>query len=189
MQPFFLLLTMSGMRSVARRTSVNIGSPEPKRSRSAERSMRQEGEAIQFQFDKPYQNGSHAGHMEEEMIYPNRERLSSESSISKLVRSHRRANSDPFDVAGMDGVGEDGHIDEHSFDDEKQFALPTLQRYPFAETNNHNCWSEPPVDIFQVRGADYLTDKKKVTAKKYLLRARGCDLFLADKPNNCDIGR
>ncbi len=177
---------MSGMRSVARRSSINIGSPEPKRSRSAERTMRTYGEEIHLKHDDPHRNGSRDA--EERIVNGNRERLASDSSLSKQMQSHRRAVSDPFDNAEMDGIS-DGHVDDPDLLQEKQFALPTLQRFPFAETHNRNCWSEPPVDIFQVRGGDYLTDKKKVTARKYLLRARGCDLFLAENPNDCDMAR
>lgn len=59
-------------------------------------------------------------------------------------------------------------------------ALPTLPRFPFIQTKNKNCWSEPPVGIFQVRGPDYTQSKSKVSSGPYLLTARGCDIFLAD---------
>jgi hypothetical protein len=112
----------------------------------------------------------------------------SEMSISRQVKSHRRVMSDPFDNADLDEsnvVSED----DHSLREESPFALPTLQRFPFAETNNRNCWSEPPAKIFSVRGPGYLSDKKKITSEKYLLSARGCDLFLSDQPSACDMGR
>jgi hypothetical protein len=60
--------------------------------------------------------------------------------------------------------------------------------YPIAQTQDKNCWSEPPVDIFCVRGANYLRDKIKVDSGPYLLRARGCDLFLSETPQQCVIG-
>lgn len=180
------------MKSVARRTSVNLGSPELKRSRSAERSMRQAGEGIQLQMEPP--SLLHQGDpvSDEQLLYANRERLSSESSISKQVRSHRRAVSDPFDTAEMEGITDgiaDGPTDEQGLAEEAENALPTLHRWPYAENNNKNCWSEPPIDNFQVRGPRYMTDKKKITATSYLLRARGCDLFLSDKPNTCDMAK
>lgn len=148
--------------------------------------MRTYGEEIHLKYDK-YQHVT--TDVEDGTGDGNRERLLSESSLSKQVRTHRRAVSDPFDTPDMDAPADGLPVDDNGLIEEQQFALPTLQRYPFAETHNRNCWSEPPVDIFQVRGKDYLTDKKKVTAKKYLLRARGCDLFLADKPNCCEMGR
>ncbi|KAL7577720.1 hypothetical protein ACA910_015227 [Epithemia clementina (nom. ined.)] len=57
---------------------------------------------------------------------------------------------------------------------------PTLPRYPVAATRDKNCWSEPPVSLFSVRGGNYLKDKKKVPSKDYLCKVRGCDLFLFD---------
>ena len=60
-------------------------------------------------------------------------------------------------------------------------AYPTLLRYPVAETRNKNCWSEPPVTIFSVRGPQYFSDKKKQTSAPYLLSARGTDIFLFEK--------
>ena len=48
--------------------------------------------------------------------------------------------------------------------DEEDQALPTFNRFPFAEMKNSNCWSEPPHNVFMIRGPDYLSDKKKVTA-------------------------
>jgi hypothetical protein len=62
-------------------------------------------------------------------------------------------------------------------------ALPTLPRFPVSETQDTNCWSEPSVSIFNVRGEDYLTNKKKVASGPYLLRARGVDLFVTDNPH------
>jgi hypothetical protein len=149
--------------------------------------MRQFGEGINLKYDKPYENGGDQDPAEV-TIDANRGRLSSESSINKQMRSLRRANSDPFDTAGLDATS-DSSVDDYGLVQEEKFALPTLRRFPFAETHNQNCWSEPPVKIFRVRGGNYLTDKKKVAATKYLLSSRGCDLFLSDKPNHCDVGR
>lgn len=150
--------------------------------------MRQVGEGIQLTYGNEPLHGV-KGDFPEENLFQNRERLSSESSISKQVRSHRRAISDPFDTPEMEGItdGMDGLNADDYLLEEEEHALPTLQRFPFAETNNKNCWSEPPVGIFHVRGPNYLSDKKKKKADKYLLRSRGCDLFLSDKPNKCRI--
>ena len=147
--------------------------------------MRQYGEGIQINYDTPHKDGTPA---ENGMIHSNRESLSSDSSIAKHMITHRRAESDPFDTAGLDDTG-DMPVDDYSLLQEEKFALPTLQRFPFAETNNRNCWSEPPSTTFEVRGKDYFKDKKKVTATSYLLRARGSDLFLSDKPTNCEVSR
>ncbi|KAL3817026.1 hypothetical protein ACHAXA_002938 [Cyclostephanos tholiformis] len=58
--------------------------------------------------------------------------------------------------------------------------LPTLRRYPVAETMNTNCWSEPPYAHFNVRGGGYLREKRpvKVPSGPYLFRAIGSDVIL-----------
>ena len=80
-------------------------------------------------------------------------------------------------------------VNDYGLLEEEEHALPTLARFPFAETQDTNCWSEPPVDIFRVRGPGYLKDKKKVMAQHYLLHTQGCDLFLADKPGQCETAK
>jgi Protein ENHANCED DISEASE RESISTANCE 2, C-terminal len=65
-------------------------------------------------------------------------------------------------------------------------ALPTYTRHsetPSSSKKNtlQNCFSEPPLTLFSVRGPNYLTDHKKVPSGPYLLAARGLDLFLTDK--------
>lgn len=188
---------MEPVRSVARRSSLNLGSPAGQRSRSAERSHSiKHAEEFDFEskgsFDSTEMNGN-GGNLLVPAL-PSRERLSSESSLSKSVRYHRRTMSDPFDTPDCGGITDgDLHHEEPVKDygllEEQEHALPTLARFPFAETNDKNCWSEPPVNIFSVRGPNYLSKKKKVTAERYLLRARGCDLFLADKPSGCNMAR
>lgn len=96
-------------------------------------------------------------------------------------RRHVRAMSDPFDsqddnVAAVVGAA----LLDHD-------VLPTMPRFPLAATRNKNCWSEPPVNIFQVRGPYYFSDKKKIVSDTYLLQPRGCDLFLSDKASPVEI--
>jgi hypothetical protein len=185
---------MAMRHSVARRTSLNVGSPAAIRSRSAERGVRHPADGVYLDFDsdhnKPPGDGSFIAD-EDGANYPNRERLSSESSMSKQVRSHRRAMSDPFDTADSGGVTDAdlATVKDNGLLEKEEHGLPTLARFPFAETQDTNCWSESPLDIFQIRGPDYLKDKKKVTAQSYLLRARGCDLFLADEPGQCETAK
>ena len=51
-----------------------------------------------------------------------------------------------------------------------------------------NCWSIPIPENFQVRGAKYLSDKKKIPSGPFLFPVRGVDLFLTDScPEN--VGR
>ena len=131
---------------------------------------------------------------------------------AKAERIHRRAMSDPFDTPISDNAMDDlrkleelavkEHEEEveaasavlaaqpetpgsqHSHHSHSKPAYPTLPRYPVAATRDKNCWSEPPISIFSIRGANYLKDKKKVPSKDYLFRARGCDLFLFDESIN-----
>jgi hypothetical protein len=51
-----------------------------------------------------------------------------------------------------------------------------------AELGSHlNCWSRPDPSIFQVRGPNYLIDKKKIpSSSEYIFPCRGLDLFLTD---------
>ena len=58
--------------------------------------------------------------------------------------------------------------------------IPTFARYPCIAHKNKNCWSEPPITIFHVRGINYCSDQKKIPSLPYLLRARGSDIFLTD---------
>jgi hypothetical protein len=153
--------------SVNRRRSLNLGSPTA-RSRSAERSMRQFDETLAVQVETKV--------------------CESPSSDSKRSRNYRvRSMSDPFDTADAGIIDED--VRDYGTVEDDEHAMPTLPRYPFAETNNKNCWSDSPINIFSVRGEKYLTKKKKVAAGEYLLCARGCDLFLSEKPNACDMSK
>jgi Protein ENHANCED DISEASE RESISTANCE 2, C-terminal len=107
---------------------------------------------------------------------------------------HHRAMSDPFDTPQQDAVStaatdedEDDSLESSGHNNNQNnnnhacsFVIPTLARYPLAETRDKNCWSEPPVTIFSVRGGSYFTNQKKVQSDNFLLRARGSDIFLTD---------
>lgn len=112
----------------------------------------------------------------------------------EVRKGHVRAISDPFDTQvdqlfdSKDVVAPDVLEEEQLHEPSRRrtsslgvVALPTLPRFPVIEARNKNCWSEPPVSIFQVRGANYGTAKKKIASGPYLLRARGCDVFLANQ--------
>lgn len=107
---------------------------------------------------------------------------SKNKGVSKSSKYHRRSVSDPFDISGLEEAVETTTIDIDGSASIPTITtahlLPTLPRYPVAETRDLNCWSEPPVDIFKVRGKRYLLDKIKVNSEPYLFRARGCDLLL-----------
>lgn len=110
-------------------------------------------------------------HVEDEGCYEDSERLESPA------KGHRRAVSDPS--CCDDDVFKDA-LDEIVHEEQNQ-ALGTLPRYPVAVTGNKNCYSEPPVSIFNVRGPEYFANKKKVESGPYLMQARGCDLFHFDE--------
>ena len=201
-------------RSVSKRGSIGHHESPAPRSRSAERTMLQPGEVIVLSFDDPSMmvpdlavdlgavddNDRIDGDDSSEMgpytspSRSNRAQIKSESSISKIVRSHRRANSDPFDTADAGGVTDKNFqgfdLSSQTMIEEERNALPTMHRFPYAETNNKNCWSEPPASIFRVRGANYLRDHKKVVEKRgYMLTAMGSDFFLSDNPSNVKMSR
>jgi Protein ENHANCED DISEASE RESISTANCE 2, C-terminal len=123
-----------------------------------------------------------------------RQSLISDVSMAQVTMGHRRANSDPFDDAGLEEIMEDekekqGESDVGVDETASVRPLPTMQRFPYAATQNRNTWSEPPCDIFKIRGSNYLKDKKKVVAQKYLLSPRGSDLFLTDTPEDVDMSK
>lgn len=98
--------------------------------------------------------------------------------IRKSAKYHRRSASDPFDISGLEGEASPTTTTSQGSSFPGPQTLPTLPRYPVAETRDLNCWSEPKVEIFKVRGKNYLKDKKKVVSDPFLFRARGCDLLL-----------
>ena len=178
--------------SISLRHTANAYSTPKGRARSAERSMRNVLDEDDFQGKMEVANG-------EEQAPPTRNRLGSDSSAVSKVLGLRRANSDPFENAGEEETSEDHHAkasaptpsNKHrrqSLVEEENSALPTFTRFPYADSKNRNCWSEPPHETFSVRGRNYLKDKKKITAKDYLLQARGSDLFLSDQPATVDMG-
>ena len=104
----------------------------------------------------------------------------------------KRIDSDPFDSPGGVAISQPSVSKSHSESPKKKShpTLPTLPRYPIAETKNHNCWSEPNAGkCFKVRGANYLYDKKKVGSGPYIFPARGADLILTNEEsgNGTDI--
>lgn len=68
--------------------------------------------------------------------------------------------------------------------------IPTLPRYPVAQTHNSNCWSEPPYSKFNIRDENYLREKKpsKQPSGPYLFRAIGADLILTNASSGPNIG-
>ncbi len=157
-----------GLRASQRDEAVLIGSPEPTRSRSAERSSSLASQNSWDCADAISQSNSNQSSV-------SRNRSGGEGSLGHghLPRSH----SDPFDDAGDELV----QVPCHPNQTQRFKALPTLYRFPCTQTRNQNCWSESPVEMFSVRGSNYLSgDKTKIRCKHYLCDARGCDLFLTE---------
>uniref|UniRef100_A0A7S0UJE2 Protein ENHANCED DISEASE RESISTANCE 2 C-terminal domain-containing protein n=2 Tax=Pseudo-nitzschia delicatissima TaxID=44447 RepID=A0A7S0UJE2_9STRA len=166
-----------GLRASQRDEAILIGSPEPTRSRSAERSS-----SIASQ--KSWDCAEGVSQSQSNQTGVSRNRSGGESSIG---HSHlQRANSDPFDDGGDELLQVPGHLKEIDGSDRSK-ALPTLYRFPCTQTRNQNCWSESPVEMFSVRGSNYMSgDKTKVSCKQYLFDARGCDLFLTENCKGVD---
>ena len=113
-----------------------------------------------------------------------------------IARLHVRCESDILDTAGSDAdeldalpvTSEHGTVripNKLSLDihpSSSKGPIPTLPRYPIAETKNCNCWSEPPADHFKIRGKTYLSEKKpvKIPSGPYLFRAIGADVILTN---------
>jgi Protein ENHANCED DISEASE RESISTANCE 2, C-terminal len=109
--------------------------------------------------------------------------------------SLRRATSDLYD-SQLDADSQQYVVNESvtanetlSTQSESSHYFPTLPRFPVAESHNRNCWSEPPIAIFSVRGRSYFTDKKKVGSGPYLFPARGSDIFLTDSTDAIDLSK
>ena len=187
---------------MSRRTHDGPSSPTPtlNRSRSTERSLSS---------TKPLERSTSSGELQEDSEAVEEYNIDSERARAAFVtetaedgdgddkkkdkrKMHRRAMSDPFDTADCGGAT-DSEVPPDSIPHAESFdtvtdALPTLPRYPYAATRNKNCWSEPSVSIFHVRGPRYLENKKKVSSGPYLLPARGVDLFVTDSPHDYRLG-
>lgn len=174
-----------GLRADQRHETVLIGSPEPTRSRSAERSS-----------SLGTSNGSWdcvdgISHTNSNKSNGSRNRSGSVSVGSNGHCRMQRSNSDPFDDGGvelvqapdpLERVGETDTLKQDQT--HKVKALPTLYRFPCTQTRNQNCWSETPAEMFAVRGHNYTNgDKTKIRCKHYLLQSRGCDLFNTQENN------
>jgi hypothetical protein len=121
-------------------------------------------------------------HVDTSLVREHQTRPDSVKSSSGSGGFHRRAMSDPFDAQEI--AEESAFLDKSAqiIASKKEGCLATLPRYPVQAQRNKNCWSEPSVSIFHVRGPVYFSDKKKVPSEKYLMPARGADLFLSETP-------
>jgi hypothetical protein len=98
-------------------------------------------------------------------------RKSMASTPDNAMNKSRRTS-----FAGMPILEEE---EPHDIIDENQSPMP---RFPEGAVlgSKFNCWSEPVPGNFQVRGANYLSDKKKLPSSGFVFPVRGVDLFLTD---------
>mmetsp|Transcript_4700 Transcript_4700/g.7819 ORF Transcript_4700/g.7819 Transcript_4700/m.7819 type:complete len:700 (+) Transcript_4700:108-2207(+) len=85
--------------------------------------------------------------------------------------------------AGIDADGTAVMTESELTEGEEDPLIKTpMDKFPEgAKLGSHlNCWSMPDHKNFMVRGPSYLEDKVKVPSGKFLLPARGVDLFLTD---------
>lgn len=174
--------------SVSRRSLI-VQSPPP-RSRSEERASRREISDDDIDGDDN-RNIDRMHRMEtgdDDIGFDASNNHNDAGDHQQLQRpTHVRAMSDPFDTQKDDNTE---RRDDTTVEDDDFFGkggdlivaaaeeLVTLPRFPCSETRNKNCWNEPPVSLFHVRGPKYFNNKKKVASGPYLLQARGCDLFV-----------
>lgn len=173
-------------RASSSRRSLVISSPPP-RSRSTERWTGEKGNGNQKKSLPDDISDAAAVAMALEACAVSAAKENGTITISANAgqrRGHVRAMSDPFDAQHDDDTTQAASSASSILD---QVFLPTFPRYPVLETRNKNCWSEPPVDTFHVRGPNYLSDKRKVDSGPYLLQARGCDLFINEKKSTVEL--
>jgi hypothetical protein len=111
-----------------------------------------------------------------DLVDLNRER----SASSRSAALQNRAMSDPFDAQEF----EQDFVDEdHARHANTADILSTFPRFPVEGQRHKNCWSEPPISLFNIRSIEYFTNRKKpkVTSGPYLLKGRGVDLFLIEE--------
>ena len=102
-----------------------------------------------------------------------------------------RCDSDPVNAGGDDEDLNDADIGQPQNGGRavNHRALPTLPRFPIAETKNRNCWSEPSANkSFNVRGKNFFDDKKKIPSGPYVFTAMGADLILTNESSGPTSG-
>ncbi len=148
--------------SVTRRSLVGSATTRSPRSRSAERYV-----------PEPDDDDDDA---------TKKKRGGPDASMSIAHHLLLRADSDPMEVPAARIEASAPASSSSSPRGGGSFPIPTLRRYPVAETMNTNCWSEPPHAHFNVRGGAYLREKRpvKVPSGPYLFTAIGSDVILTN---------
>lgn len=133
---------------------------------------------------------------------PDEEALDPKLTQDEVVSSSLIRHFASFSV--LDGPSASSFEGVHS---SPRDPIPTLRRYPVAETRNCHCWSEPPHANFSVRGEDYLREQMassastssfslrsriisspapvKVSSGPYLFKAIGADVILFEPGTQC----
>jgi Protein ENHANCED DISEASE RESISTANCE 2, C-terminal len=119
--------------------------------------------------------------------------VSTESrELFDIVVGHEEEDGDDDDESDGDVLESGaGHMDGgHGLEDDLSQSSDLLRtdsllssplpRYP--DNNGLSCWSQPPHDIFHVRGASYFANKIKVCSGPAPLQCRGVDIWLTDNP-------
>jgi len=110
-------------------------------------------------------------------------------SISKRTFVSPRASFSADSIERFDFVTEHVQAEiEEGFED--PLIRSPLPVFPEGAKlgSEHNCWSQPQSENYQVRGPKYLFDSKKTPSGPFVFPCRGVDLFLTDLcPEN--IGR
>lgn len=112
-----------------------------------------------------------------------------------LATVRRRVGSHESEVIVMDGdemvsntSGDDGTESDGEDaipEEEDQGLNDLLLSSPLPEyssSDGFSCWSQPPANIFRVRGANYLKDKIKIQSDACPLICRGVDVWMTDNP-------
>ena len=105
-------------------------------------------------------------------------------NISGIPTTQEQLNVDEAS-RHMDAIAEvttTAHVMDDALSPTSTLGSPMAMFPDGAELGSHlNCWSRPDPSIFQVRGPNYLQDKKKIpSSSEYIFPCRGLDLFLTD---------
>jgi len=117
--------------------------------------------------------------------------------------NHQKTNKDKDNSNDSDNDGEEDNSDneeEEEDSDESEGETPSSSFASYESTVSHwkgnvnddrasNSWSEPPANVFQVRGPKYLQDKKKFPSAPSLFKTVGLDVLLFDEAPPAGRGR
>jgi len=99
----------------------------------------------------------------------------------KIAEAATRRNSSHFNFNVEADTGPPPEEDDED-DVLLESSRSPMPKFPDgAKLGSHlNCYSEPDASNFQVRGANYLRDRKKIPSSDFIFPIRGIDLFLTD---------